>query len=318
MLRPETHTPPRTPREVFADAFNAVQRTQAVIARIGPLSKWLPRGAYRRNLKVIDKFITVFIERALRMNQEELATKTKSDREYTFLHALASFTRDPKVLRDQIVAVLLAGRDTTAGTLSWTLYELGRHPEVVRKLRAEIFAVVGPDRTPTYEDLKSMKYLQNTMNETLRLYPAVPFNVRVALQDATLPRGGGPDGSLPVAILKDTAVGYAPIIMQRRRDLYPPPEAGLPDPAVFCPDRWFSWQPKPWNYIPFNGGPRICIGQQFALTEMAYVLVRLFQRFDRVVSYMQDVDGGSPRLKAEIVGQPADGVRIAFYEGSKQ
>ena len=75
----------------------------------------------------------------------------------------------------RLIAVLLAGRDTTACTLSWTIYELARFPEVVKKLRAEILATVGPDRAPTYDDLKGMKYLQNVMNETLRLYPVVPF-----------------------------------------------------------------------------------------------------------------------------------------------
>lgn len=71
--------------------------------------------------------------------------------------------------------------------------------------------------------------------------------------------------------------------------------------------------------VPFNGGPRICIGQQFALTEMGYVLTRLFQRFERVESYMGRVDRGNPTLKAEIVLQPGDGVNVAFFlpESSK-
>lgn len=236
---------------------------------------------------------------------------------YTFLHELASFTRDRKVLRDQLVAVLLAGRDTTAGTLSWTIYELGRHPDAVKKLRDEIISVVGLERTPTYADLKNMKYLQNVMNETLRLYPSVPFNVRLALKDTTLPHGGGPDGSLPMPVLKDTPCGYSTLLMQRRSDLYPPVSETFADPQVFSPERWFHWQPKPWQYIPFNGGPRICIGQQFALTEMGYVLVRMFQRFERVVSYMDDIDGGHPTLKAEIVLQPGDGVKVAFWEAKK-
>jgi cytochrome P450 len=109
---------------------------------------------------VINEFVTPYIEQALRLSPEELATKTKSEEGYTFLHALASFTRDRKVLRDQLVAVLLAGRDTTASTLSWTFYELARHPHVVKKLREEIIEHVGLERPPTYSDLKNMKYLQ--------------------------------------------------------------------------------------------------------------------------------------------------------------
>lgn len=152
------------------------------------------------------------------------------------------------------------------------------------------------------------------MHETLRLYPVVPFNVRLALKDTTLPRGGGPDGSLPMGILKDTPIGYSTLIMQRREDLYPPNSAHL----SYLPERWESWQPKPWQYIPFNGGPRICIGQQFALTEMGYTIVRMLQRYERIEGWMARVDGGEPCLKAEIVLQPGQGVRVGFWEGEKQ
>jgi hypothetical protein len=294
---------------------------QNIISRSGQLRAFVPRKSFRKSLKVVNSFVNQYIDLALRLSPEELSSETKSDSRYTFLHELASFTRDRKVLRDQLVAVLLAGRDTTASTLSWAIYELGRHPEIVRKLRDEILATVGTDQTPTYADLKGMKYLQNTMNETLRLYPAVPFNVRLAIKDTTLPRGGGPDGSQPLSVLKDTPIAYSTLVMQRRAELYPRVSTNsssekypLPEPGVFAPDRWFRWQPRPWEYIPFNGGPRICIGQQFALTEMGYVLCRLFQRYDRVESYMAEIDGGNPCLKAEIVLQPGQGVRVAFWE----
>lgn len=150
------------------------------------------------------------------------------------------------------------------------------------------------------------------MQEILRLYPVVPFNVRLALKDTTLPRGGGPDGLSPIGILKDTPVGYSTLVMQRRLDLYPS-SPDFPDPLTFCPERWTSWQPKPWQYIPFNGGPRICIGQQFALTEMGYTLVRMLQRFGRIENFQTSVDGGNPQLKAEIVLQPGQGVRVGFW-----
>lgn len=120
---------------------------------------------------MVNNFVEQYIDQALQLPLDELEKMTKSDEGYTFLHELASYTRDRRVLRDQLVAILLAGRDTTANTLSWLIYELSRHPEVVRKLRDEIFKIVGREREPTYADLKSMRYLQHTMNETLRLYP---------------------------------------------------------------------------------------------------------------------------------------------------
>jgi hypothetical protein len=146
-------------------------------------------------------------------------------------------------------------------------------------------------------------------------------SVRLALKDTTLPRGGGPAGLDPVKVLKDTPIGYSTLVMQRREDLYPPTSATFAPVAEFSPERWFHWQPKPWQYIPFNGGPRICIGQQFALTEMAYVLTRLFQRYDRIDNHMVPLDGGEPVMKADIVLQPGKGVVVGLWEakgGEKQ
>ena len=254
-----------------------------------------------------------FIERALLLSPEELE-KTKSDSGYTFLHALAGFTRDPQVIRDQLAAVLLAGRDTTAGTLSWTILELSRHPEVVSKLREEILSTVGQSRPPTYSDLKSMKYLQHVMSEILRLYPSVPFNMRHSLVDTSIPRGGGKDGSSPVGFPAGTCFVYSALTMQRRPDLYPD-IPGVAGPEVFSPERWEKWQPPPWMYIPFNGGPRICIGQQFALTEMAYTLTRIFQTFDRVERRWLDEDV-LPRT--EIIIQPSSKVDVAFWKPAEE
>jgi hypothetical protein len=124
------------------------------------LNKLVPRKSFYAGLTVINEFVNPYIDRALRLTPEELESKTKSDSGYSFLHALAGFTRDRKVLRDQIVAVLLAGRDTTASTLSWTFYELAKHPDVFQNLRKEIIDTVGLERSPTYNDLKGMKYLQ--------------------------------------------------------------------------------------------------------------------------------------------------------------
>jgi cytochrome P450 len=263
---------------------------------------------FHGSLKTIDDFVNVYIEKALALSPQELEEMTKHDEGYTFLHAIAAYTRDRKTLRDQLVSILLAGRDTTACTLAWAVYELSLQPHIVEKLRSEIIEKVGLERTPTYGDLKDMKYLQHILNETLRLYPVVPYNVRVALQDTTLPVGGGRDGLQPVAVLKGTPIGYSTLVMQRRADLYPPPESGFPAVDKFVPERWEHWTPKPWTYLPFNGGPRICIGQNFALTEMGYTLVRLLQKFQKVENRMD----GPQILHSDIVLQPGKPLNIAF------
>lgn len=284
----------------------------APLTYASPLNWLIPRKrmGFYNSMKIINEFVNVYIEKALSLSPKELEEKTNHDEGYTFLHAIAAYTRDRNMLRDQIISILLAGRDTTACTLTWVIYELSMQPQITARLRQEIIDQVGLERTPTYQDLKDMKYLQHILNETLRLYPTVPFNVRMALADTTLPTGGGPDGKQPIGIPKDTPIGYSTLVMQRRTDLYPPPESGFPAVEKFVPERWDGWTPKSWTYVPFNGGPRICIGQQFALTEMGYTLVRLFQKFEGAENRM---NGELPGLHADIVLQPAKEVKIAFY-----
>ncbi|KAG9505266.1 hypothetical protein J7337_002233 [Fusarium musae] len=287
-----------------------------------------------------EQFMEVFISETLSLERDELEKLTKSDRGYTFLSALALYTRDAKQIRDQLVAVLLAGRDTTAATLSWVLHELSGHPDMVRRLRQEIAQHVKPGQNPSFAELKAMKYLQAILNETLRMYPAIPFNMRIALDDTSLPRGGGSDGNQFISVKKDTIIAYTPLVMMRRNDLYPATYNNgdkFPDPNTFDPERWLhpsvlhtsekgadasetkasgvnnkEWSPRPWTYIPFNGGPRICLGQQFALTEMGYTLVRIFQQFARVERRMEPDEMGI--LSANIVLTPKNGVRVAFFK----
>ena len=273
----------------------------------------MPKGGFNKGLKIMEDFVQPYIQEAISLSPEELEKKiSKSD---TFIHSLARYTRDPKLMRDQLFAMLLAGRDTTASTLSWVFLELARNPGVVQKLHAEIHDVVGSDgRPPTYQQIKDMKYLNWIINETLRLYPVVPFNVRDSLEDATLPRGAGPDGTLPLGVQKGTSIGYSTLLMQRRRDLYPPISETFPyDPEDWVPDRWATWVPKSWQYIPFNGGPRICIGQQFAIVEMGYMLVRTFQTFDNLVDY-----GNKVVLRCEILLTPGEGVKIGFSKSKDE
>ncbi|KAL8721706.1 MAG: hypothetical protein Q9225_001656 [Loekoesia sp. 1 TL-2023] len=299
----------------FAHAFGEVQRIQNIRTRAGPLQRFVPLREFRKGLRVMDSFIEPFVQDALRHSPEELdEKKAKSTGGTTWLHSVAEFTRDRKVIRDQIVSILLAGRDTTAGTLSFLFKELSSRPGTYRKLRQEILEKLGPHKAPTYEDLKAMPYLQHCINETLRIYPILPFNMRVPLKDTTLPRGGGPDGLSPIGVKKDTVVGFATVYLQRNPAQYPPVSAQFPPVMEFSPERWEKWTPRPWQYIPFSGGPRICIGQQFALTEIGYTAVRIVQRFDRMEKYWGI---GDDEVKSEIVLSPAHGVKVGFFSTEK-
>ncbi|KAG5940085.1 hypothetical protein E4U53_007665 [Claviceps sorghi] len=301
------------PRSEFSRAFTEVQRAQMILTILSPFWNFIPKRKYRNGIKKIEEFMNPFIAATLELSSEELETLSRSDKDFTFLHHVALMSKDPKVIRDQIMAVLLAGRDTTASTLSWTLYELCRYPEIWDKLRAQVLDVVGPVRTPTYEDLKSMRYLNHAIDETLRLYPSVPYNWRAAVTNTTLP---GQPGQPDIAANNKDIVLYSTLAMQRRRDLYPPVSEKFADPDIYSPDRWEHWTPKPWQYVPFNGGSRICItGQNFALTEMAFVLVRLLQKYRRI-EYRGDWH--AQYHKAEVVGCPGQGVPMAFYKADEE
>jgi cytochrome P450 len=129
----------------------------------------------------------------------------------------------------------------------------------------------------------------------------------MALHDTSLPNGAGLSGNSPVGILKDTAIAFSPLTLQRNSELYP---KSSPPAAEFHPERWESWRPEnTWNYIPFNAGPRTCIGQEFAKTEIAYTVVRLLQIFEGLEERM---DGEHQFFKIDIVLQPGAGVKVAF------
>lgn len=99
---------------------------------------------------------------------------------------------------------------------------------------------------------------------------------------------------------------YSPLYMQRRESLYPEDS----NPEEFRPERWETWQPASWAYLPFSGGPRICIGQQFALTEMAYLIVRLLQSFERIEGCMESLE---PVLETNISVKPGRGVPVRLW-----
>lgn len=111
--------------------------------------------------------------------------------------------------------------------------------------------------------------------------------------------------------MKGDQIFYSPYLMQRDPALFPPVSEKFPPVDVFAPERWEHWQPKPWHYVPFNGGPRICVGQQFAITEMAYTMTRLIQKYDRLVMVS---DPTKQFMKVEIVGIPGDPIMVTMHK----
>ncbi|SJL14432.1 uncharacterized protein ARMOST_17889 [Armillaria ostoyae] len=268
---------------VFVEAFQNAQRILSIRERQGwtwPLSE-IVEDKTEAPMKVVHGFVEPIIEAALQ-KQKALDSARKKDideigDDETLLDHLVRMTSDLAVIRDETLNILLAARDTTASALTLIIYFLSMYPETCSRLRGEILTRVGPNHMPTFEDIKEMKYLRAVINETLRLYPVVPFDLRDSINATTLPSEDPSEN--PFYIPAHTKTLYSVFLMHRRKDLWGP------DAEEFDPDRFLDHRLKtylirnPFIFLPFNAGPRICLGQQFAYNEISFMLVRLLQNF---------------------------------------
>lgn len=293
---------------LFGDAFDQATATMATGTRLGAFY-WLVQGKEFRKAKTqVHKFADHYVRIGLAQNPPAISEKTLETgrkQKYVFLNALAASTRDPKEIRSQLLSILLAGRDTTASLLGWTFQLLCQHPEIYAKLRPIILSSFGTYDQPrnlSFSELKSCTYLQHVINEVLRLFPVVPVNFRRCLKDTALPCGGGIAGEDPIYVRAGEEVVYSMHVIHRSEQLWGP------DANDFRPDRWVGKRAG-WEYLPFNGGPRICIGQQFALTEASYVIVRLVQRIEEIKGVGLPARG-MERHNLSLTNCPADGVKV--------
>ncbi|RYP15355.1 hypothetical protein DL765_005746 [Monosporascus sp. GIB2] len=212
----------------FAWAFDLGVEGVSQRLRLGRLAFLYFNRDYAKACKVVhgfvDSIVHVAVEKARNGQSHEFSVKnekaTSDEGRYTFLKALASEGMSSKEIRDQMLNILIATRDTSACLMSAAFFELSRRPHEQARLRDEIENTLARGRTPTYDDLKNMTYLKWFINETLRLYPPIPFNIRVANKDTVLPVGGGPDESAPIFIPRGTEVAYQVFSTHRRRDLW--------------------------------------------------------------------------------------------------
>ena len=228
-------------------------------------------------MKIINAYFRTSIESKIGVKSPQEPNTTP-----TFLEELIHAGHGKDFIRDEMCKAFFATQ-LVGLTLSWLFFELSTKPEIVSKLRSEILENLGCQNPPTYEDLKNrLPYLNHNLQEILRLYPPTWLIFREATRDTSLPVGAGADGSLPVGVPKGTLLMTSSFVLQRRKDLYPSTSESFADPDMFSPDRWQSWRPRAWHYLPFNGGQRTCVGQQFSLLMMGYTVCRVLQRVARL------------------------------------
>ena len=174
-------------------------------------------------------------------------------------------TMTDRQLRDEAVTFLVAGHETTAVALSWTWHLLALHPDAERRLQAEVDEVLGR-RVPTVADLGSLRYTRMVIEESMRLFPPVWATNRQAYGDDVV---GGQ------RVRKDDTVTVSPWVTHRDPALWERPEVF--DPERFTPER--SATRAEYAYFPFGGGPRRCIGNQFAMMEAQLILAMTAQLF---------------------------------------
>ncbi|KAJ3192292.1 Cytochrome P450 52A3 [Irineochytrium annulatum] len=226
----------------------------------------------RKHVAVIDKFAQERIERRKDMRRRGVEGANKDLLDF-FMDAKKEDGNplSDRQLRDVILNMILAGRDTTAQALSWTFLELVRNPAVVTKLREEGERVLGSRRIPTFDEIAKLRYANAVFMENQRLHPSVPANVKVAVKEDILPGG--------IHIPANTEICWLPYAMGRHPNLW-----GA-DALEFKPERWLDKdgsvkRVSPYLACGFNAGPRVCLGQQMATVEGIMAMLGLVNEFD--------------------------------------
>lgn len=198
-------------------------------------------------------------------------------------------------VRDQVMTLFFAGHETSANALTWTLWLLAQHPEVEAALHAELATVLG-DRAPAFEDAARLTFTEQIIREVLRLYPPVWAIGRRTLADLNF------NGT---TVPRDSLVLASQWVSHRDARYYPEPDR-------FLPSRWtpgFRTALPRFAYYPFGGGPRSCIGENFAWTELTLIIATLTQRW----RFSTTADTAKVRPHARITLHPNREVRLRLH-----
>jgi cytochrome P450 len=237
------------------------------------------RGPWRK-IAALRREADELIYEQIRMRRRDTRTDQRTD-VFSLLLSARDENGDPLTdveLRDELMTLLVAGHETTATAMAWTLERVVRHPEVLARLRDE------PDG----------EYLDAVIKETLRLRPVVPAVARKLL--VPMEFGGW---QLPAGV----HIAPSIYLLHRRTDLYP-------DPAAFKPERFLDKTPGTYEWIPFGGGIRRCLGASFALMEMKVVLSTIFKSV-ALEPVAAGRDDGESTMRRAVTFAPARGGRIA-------
>ena len=245
----------------------------------------VPRNLrFRRALKLLDSTVQALIE--LRRQTGQMG----DDLLGMFLQACDEETGQPmsdRQIRDEVMTMLIAGHETVASALTWAWLLLDRHPQERVRLQAEVQSVLS-GRLPISADLSALVRTARVFSEALRLYPPAWVISRKAIE---------PDQILGYDIPQGALVIISPFVVHRQPEFWPDPEAFQPERFAQDPSHRFA-------YIPFGGGPRLCIGNQFAQVEAQLILAQVLQR------YHLELVGDPPAVDALVTMRPHGGLSM--------
>ncbi|EAU77129.3 AGAP002417-PA [Anopheles gambiae str. PEST] len=196
----------------------------------------------------------------------------------------------------QVNNFMFAGHDTTSSAITFILYACAKHPEVQQRVYEEIVAEL-PDGEPvTQQRVNNLKYLEQVIKESLRMFPPVPYYSRHIDHDTT--QGG-------VRLEKGSTIVFGTYMLHHNPEYFP-------EPDQFRPERFADGETKrnPFAYIPFSAGSRNCIGQKFALNELKTALVKILRQCKVELPDPDFV----PKMKMELVLKPVNGMQLRFLE----
>jgi len=226
-------------------------------------------------LQIVNNTLDELIAKSKKLveeEEEEFVEEFLSEADPSILHFLIASGDQisSKQLRDDLMTMLVAGHETTAAVLTWTLYLLACHPQIADRVRQEVDEVLG-DRKVTIEDMRELRFTTRVINEGMRLYPQPPVLIRRALEDDEF------DG---ITVPKNSDI-FISVWNLHRSDKH------WDDPDAFNPDRFGPLDgvipnevTTNFTYLPFGGGKRKCIGDQFALFESIVALAMLSRRYE--------------------------------------
>ena len=227
-------------------------------------------GARERRIRQLNNVINEFARHVI--DKAKKGQSSPAGNSETIIKRYLDYAQDQKhpspthqQLRDLVIGFVMAGRDSTAAALTWTLYELSRHPAVADRIRNEIESKIPSTDKMTFAEVKNLDSLQWAVVEALRLHPPAPESFRFAVHDDTLPDGTRiPAGSLVMS--SSYTINHSRAVWRF--------------PELFDPDRYSGKEPSPFQWTTFHGGSRSCPGRSLALMEIKMALAYLLPRFD--------------------------------------